>query len=105
MTNEVVDSLKNRSRPLTKKMMLDVATISSNNDESVGKIIADVYNKVGKTGMVTVEKSQGSETTFETTTGHQGRPRLCYDCVYSSTTTRRTSVFTTTALCWYLMLR
>lgn len=69
MTNEVVDSLKNRSRPLTKKMMLDVATISSNNDESVGKIIADVYNKVGKTGMVTVEKSQGSETTFETTTG------------------------------------
>jgi chaperonin GroEL len=39
MTNEVVDSLKNRSRPLTKKMMLDVATISSNNDESVGKII------------------------------------------------------------------
>ena len=69
MTNEVVDSLKNRSRPLTKKMMLDVATISSNNDESVGKIIADVYNKVGKTGMVTVEKSQGRETTFETTTG------------------------------------
>ncbi len=69
MTNEVVDSLKNRSRPLTKKMMLDVATISSNNDEAVGKIIADVYNKVGKTGMVTVEKSQGSETTFETTTG------------------------------------
>jgi chaperonin GroEL len=66
---KVVDSLKNRSRPLTKKMMLDVATISSNNDESVGKIIADVYNKVGKTGMVTVEKSQGSETTFETTTG------------------------------------
>ena len=42
---------------------------SANNDESVGKIIADVYNKVGKTGMVTVEKSQTSDTTFETTTG------------------------------------
>ena len=69
MTNDVVKSLKKRSRPLTKKMLLDVATISANNDESVGKIISDVYNKVGKTGMVTVEKSQTSETTFDTTTG------------------------------------
>ena len=69
MTNDVVESLKKRSRPLTKKMLLDVATISANNDESVGKIISDVYNKVGKTGMVTVEKSQTSETTFDTTTG------------------------------------
>jgi len=69
MTNDVVKSLKKRSRPLTKKMLLDVATISANNDESVGKIISDVYSKVGKTGMVTVEKSQTSETTFDTTTG------------------------------------
>lgn len=69
LTGDVIESLKKRSRPLTKKMMLDVATISANNDEAVGKIIADVYNKVGKTGLVTVEKSQGSETTFETTTG------------------------------------
>ena len=69
MTTEVVDSLKKRARPLTKKMLLDVATISANNDEEVGKIIADVYHKVGKTGVVTVEKSQTHETTFETTTG------------------------------------
>lgn len=69
MTTEVVNSLKKKSRPLTKKKMLDVATISANNDEAVGKIIADVYNKVGKTGVVTVEKSQTSDTTFETTTG------------------------------------
>lgn len=69
LTGDVIESLKKRSRPLTKKMMLDVATISANSDEAVGKIIADVYNKVGKTGLVTVEKSQGSETTFETTTG------------------------------------
>ena len=68
-TGDVIESLKKRSRPLTKKMMLDVATISANSDEAVGKIIADVYNKVGKTGLVTVEKSQTSETTFETTTG------------------------------------
>ena len=69
MTTDVVYSLKKRARPLTKKMLLDVATISANNDEEVGKIIADVYNKVGKTGVVTVEKSQTSDTTFETTTG------------------------------------
>ena len=69
MTTEVVSSLKKKSRPLTKKKMLDVATISANNDDAVGKIIADVYNKVGKTGVVTVEKSQTSDTTFETTTG------------------------------------
>ena len=69
LTGDVIESLKKRSRPLTKKMMLDVATISANSDEAVGKIIADVYNKVGKTGLVTVEKSQTSETTFETTTG------------------------------------
>ena len=69
MTTEVVNSLKKKSRPLTKKKMLDVATISANNDEAVGKIIADVDNKVGKTGVVTVEKSQTSDTTFETTTG------------------------------------
>ena len=69
LTTDVVDSLKERSRPVTKKMLFDVASISANNDESVGKIIADVYNKVGKTGMVTVEKSQTSDTTFETTTG------------------------------------
>ena len=50
LTGDVIESLKKRSRPLTKKMMLDVATISANSDEAVGKIIADVYNKVGKTG-------------------------------------------------------
>ena len=54
---------------LDKKSLLAVATISANNDPIVGGIIADVYNSVGRDGIVTVEKSQSSETTFETTHG------------------------------------
>ena len=69
VTNDVVSSLKKRSRAVTKQKLLDVATISANNDKYVGKIIADTYNSVGKNGIVTVEKSQGSETGFETTNG------------------------------------
>ena len=69
LTNEVVKSLKKRSKSVSKQKLLDVATISANNDEDVGKIIADTYNSVGKNGIVTVEKSQGSETGFETTNG------------------------------------
>ena len=69
LTNDVVKSLKKRSKSVSKQKLLDVATISANNDEEVGKIIADTYNSVGKNGIVTVEKSQGSETGFETTKG------------------------------------
>ena len=69
LTNDVVKSLKKRSKSVSKQKLLDVATISANNDEDVGKIIADTYNSVGKNGIVTVEKSQGSETGFETTNG------------------------------------
>ena len=47
----------------------DVAIISANNDNKIGKIIADVYESVGEDGIVTVEKSQTSETYFETTNG------------------------------------
>ena len=69
LTNEIVDHLKKRSRTVSKRKLLDVATISSNNDGEIGKIIADTYESVGKNGIVTVEKSQGSETGFETTNG------------------------------------
>ena len=69
ITKDVVKNLKKRSKPLTKKKMVDVATISSNNDTLIGQIIAQTYDKVGKNGLVTVEKSQTSETTFETTEG------------------------------------
>jgi chaperonin GroEL len=50
-------------------MLSDVATISANNDKSIGQIIAEVYKDVGKTGIVTVEKSQSHDTYAETTMG------------------------------------
>jgi chaperonin GroEL len=68
-TKELVDKLKKKSKPVTKKRLLDVATISANNDREIGKIIADTYNSVGKTGIVTVDKSDTSETYSETTEG------------------------------------
>ena len=64
ITKQICDNLKKQSKPLTKKKLIDVATISSNNDRSIGEIIAQTYNKVGKSGIVTVEKSQSSNTTL-----------------------------------------
>jgi chaperonin GroEL len=69
MSGKVVERLKKKSKKLTSSMLLDVATISANNDKEVGKIIAEVYRGVGKNGIVTVEKSQTSATYSETTKG------------------------------------
>ena len=69
LTDGVVADLRKRSRKLTKKQLKHVATISANNDKSIGDIIAGVYGDVGKDGVVMVEKSQTSETGFRTTHG------------------------------------
>jgi chaperonin GroEL len=69
LTDEVVEKLKKMSKKVTKKRLLDVATISANNDKVIGKIIADVHDEVGESGIVTVEKSQSSKTYYETTNG------------------------------------
>jgi len=69
LSEGVIKKLSSQARPVTDKKLLDVATISSNNDPEIGKIIADTYKAVGKNGIVTVEKSQTSDTTFETTQG------------------------------------
>ena len=68
-TEKIINSLSDKSIPVSDKMLKDVAVISSNNDHAVGAIIADTYKSVGANGIVTVEKSQNSETTFETTKG------------------------------------
>jgi chaperonin GroEL len=68
-SENVVEKLKAKSKKLTGKMIVDVATISANNDKVMGKIIGDVYKGVGKSGIVTVEKSQTSETYSEVTKG------------------------------------
>jgi len=69
IVDDVVDSLKKKKRKVTKKMVSDVATISANNDKHIGGIISRVYNEIGTNGIVTVEKSQTSETYAESTHG------------------------------------
>ena len=65
----VVEKLKSKGKKLTNTMLTDVATISANNDKNIGGIIAGVYKEVGKNGIVTVERSQSTETYAETTLG------------------------------------
>lgn len=68
-TKWVVNELRKKSHEVDEDKLRDVAIISANNDNKIGKIIADVYESVGEDGIVTVEKSQTSETYFETTNG------------------------------------
>ena len=69
ISDKVVDNLRKKSKRLSASMLIDVASISANNDKEIGRIISEVYKDVGKTGIVTVEKSQSDETYAETTKG------------------------------------
>ncbi|MGB2985071.1 MAG: chaperonin GroEL [Phycisphaerae bacterium] len=71
---KVVDALKDMSRPVKvgkRDDIINVAKISANNDESVGKLLADCFEKVGKDGVITVEEGKTSETTIEVVEGMQ----------------------------------
>lgn len=69
VSDDVVDRLRRRAKKVTSSMLVDVASISANNDREIGRIIAEVYKDVGKNGIVTVERSQSDETYAETTMG------------------------------------
>jgi chaperonin GroEL len=70
---EVVgEELKKLSKPTKEqKEISQVGTISANNDETIGKIIADAMAKVGKEGVITVEEAKSMETTLEIVEGMQ----------------------------------
>lgn len=68
---EVVKELKKISRDVSGEMISQVGAISANNDESVGKIIAEAMDKVGKDGVITVEEAKGLETTMDIVEGMQ----------------------------------
>ena len=68
---EVVMELKKVSREVSGEMIAQVGTISANNDESIGKIIAEAMDKVGKDGVITVEEAKGLETTMNIVEGMQ----------------------------------
>ena len=68
---EVVKELQGLSREVTGDMIAQVGAISANNDLSIGKIIAEAMDKVGKDGVITVEEAKGLETTMEIVEGMQ----------------------------------
>ena len=68
----VVADLKKVSKSVKdRREISQVATISANSDEAIGKIIADAMDKVGKDGTITVEEAKGMETTLEVVEGMQ----------------------------------
>jgi chaperonin GroEL len=67
----VVAEVKKMSREVSGEMIAQVGAISANNDASIGKIIADAMDKVGKDGVITVEEARGLETTMDTVEGMQ----------------------------------
>ncbi|WP_127475563.1 chaperonin GroEL [Sulfurivermis fontis] len=67
-----VEALKKMSKPCTdSKAIAQVGTISANADESIGKIIADAMDKVGKEGVITVEDGSGFENELDVVEGMQ----------------------------------
>ena len=59
------------SKPVSGDMIAQVGTVSANNDETIGKIIAEAMKKVGKDGVITVEESKTLETQLEVVEGMQ----------------------------------
>ncbi|HVF60287.1 MAG TPA: chaperonin GroEL [Thermoanaerobaculia bacterium] len=66
-----VESIDKMAKPVEGKDIAHVGTISANNDEEIGKIIAEAMDKVGKDGVITVEEAKGLETTLEVVEGMQ----------------------------------
>jgi len=69
--NRVNGDLDKLSKPVSGEMIAQVGTISANNDETIGKIIAEAMKKVGKDGVITVEESKTLETQLEVVEGMQ----------------------------------
>src|SRR6186713_1017074 len=74
----VTEELKKLSKPVKGNMIAQVGTISANNDETIGKIIAEAMEKVGKDGVITVEESRTMETVLDVVEG------MRFDRGYSS---------------------
>jgi chaperonin GroEL len=68
--SKVVDELKSMSKPTRDRAEIaQVGTISANNDKTIGAILAEAMDKVGKEGVITVEEAKGLETTLDLVEG------------------------------------
>jgi len=65
----LVEELKKLSKPVKGRMIAQVGTISANNDEEIGKIIAEAMEKVGKDGVITVEEARTIDTVLDVVEG------------------------------------
>jgi chaperonin GroEL len=63
--------IKKMSKPVTEDMIAQVGTVSANGDHTIGKLIAEAMQKVGKDGVITVEESKTIETALEVVEGMQ----------------------------------
>jgi chaperonin GroEL len=66
-----VDAIEKMSKPVEGKDIAHIGSISANNDEEIGNIIAEAMDKVGKDGVITVEEAKGLETTLDVVEGMQ----------------------------------
>src|SRR2546427_2491428 len=66
-----VEKIKELSKPVKGEMIAQVATVSANNDATIGNIIAEAMKKVGKDGVITVEEAKAIETTLDVVEGMQ----------------------------------
>jgi len=66
-----IEEIKKLSQPVKGKAIAQVGTISANNDEGIGEIIAKAMEKVGKDGVITVEEAKSMETSLEVVEGMQ----------------------------------
>jgi len=69
----VVENLKSQSQEVgdSSKKIEQVASISANNDNTIGALIAEAFGKVGKEGVITVEEAKGTDTTVDVVEGMQ----------------------------------
>ena len=63
--------IRKAAKPVTEDMIAQVGTISANGDDTIGKLIAEAMQKVGKDGVITVEESKTIETALEVVEGMQ----------------------------------
>jgi chaperonin GroEL len=68
---KAIDEIKRLSKPVKGDMIAQVGTVSANGDTTIGGIIAEAMNKVGKDGVITVEESRTMETLLEVVEGMQ----------------------------------
>src|SRR4029078_11152909 len=66
-----IEKIKELAKPVKGDMIAQVATVSANNDSTIGNIIADAMKKVGKDGVITVEEAKAIETSLDVVEGMQ----------------------------------